>query len=81
MGQNVRENQRKSHKMTLLCSIYSRLVGQHVSVSCFTASMNHSPNAGTALGHRLRRWLNVVPTLDERLVFAGLLLKMHIIHI
>ena len=28
-------------------------------------------NAGTALGHCLRRWPKVVPALSGRLVFAG----------
>ena len=29
------------------------------------------PNDGTMLSHRLRRWTNIVPTLDEHLMFAG----------
>ena len=38
-----------------------------------TQSVNtkHSPNVGTMLAHRLRRRPNIVPTLCERLVFAG----------
>ena len=30
----------------------------------------HSPNAGTILCQRLRRWPNNVPALGERLLFA-----------
>ena len=30
----------------------------------------HSPNAGTILGQRRRRWPNNVPALGERLLFA-----------
>ena len=30
-----------------------------------------SPNVGTMLGQRRRRLANIVPTLSERLVFAG----------
>ena len=32
----------------------------------------HSPNLGTMLAHRLRRWVNIAPTLCKRLVFAGM---------
>ena len=43
-------------------------------VSCipeqWRANTKHSPNAGTLLVHRLRRWPNSVPTLGECLVFA-----------
>ena len=35
------------------------------------ASTSPAPNVGTMLGQRLRRWSNIVPTLGERLVFAG----------
>ena len=31
----------------------------------------HSPNTGTMLAHRLRRWPNIVPALAERLVLAA----------
>ena len=30
-----------------------------------------SPNGGTVLGHRLRRWIKIVPALGERLLSAG----------
>ena len=36
------------------------------------ANTRHSPNVGSMAGHRLRRWPNMEPTVDERLVFAGL---------
>ena len=32
------------------------------------ANKRHSPNAGTLLGHRLRRWHNIVPALGECVV-------------
>ena len=49
-------------------------------VSCFSpadfpANTRRSANVGTMLGQRRRRWSNIVPTLAERLVFAGLLLR------
>ena len=31
----------------------------------------HSLDVGTMLVNRLRRWPNIVPTLSERIVFAG----------
>ena len=34
------------------------------------ANTSRSPNVGTMLGQRRRRWLNIVPTLGGRLVFA-----------
>ena len=30
-----------------------------------------SPNVGSMLGQRRRRWANIEPTLSEHLVFAG----------
>ena len=30
------------------------------------------PNVGLMLGQRRRRWANIIPTLRERIVFAGL---------
>ena len=36
-----------------------------------TASKKHSPNAGLMLTQRQRRWVNIKPTLGERLVFSG----------
>ena len=36
-----------------------------------TADTRRSPNAGTMLGQRRRRWTSIVPALGERLVFAG----------
>ena len=35
------------------------------------ASTKRSANVGTKLAHRLRLWPNIIPTLAERLVFAG----------
>ena len=35
------------------------------------ANTKHSPEFGTMLGQRLRRWPNIVPVLGECLVFAG----------
>ena len=34
------------------------------------ANTTHSPNAGTMLCQRRRRWPNIVPALGERLFFA-----------
>ena len=34
--------------------------------------IEYSANVDTMLAHRLRRWPTVVPTLAERLVFAGM---------
>ena len=36
------------------------------------ANPRRSPNVGTMLGQRRRRWANIVPTLGEHLVFAGI---------
>ena len=36
----------------------------------------HWPNAGLMLVHRLRRWPNINPALGQRLLFAGMQLKM-----
>ena len=38
------------------------------------ANTRRSPNVGTMLANRLRRWPNIVPALGERLVFAGICL-------
>ena len=38
----------------------------------YPANTRRSPNVGLMLGHRLRRWSNITPTLGERLVFAGI---------
>ena len=35
------------------------------------ANTRRSANVGTLLAYRLRRWANIIPTLGERLVFAG----------
>ena len=37
------------------------------------ANTRRLPNAGLMLAHRLRRWANISPALDERVVLAGLL--------
>ena len=34
--------------------------------------MRRWPNVGLLLAHRLRRWPNSKPALDQRLVFAGM---------
>ena len=39
--------------------------------SQLVADKRRSPNAGTLLGHWLRRWHNIVPALGECVVFAG----------
>ena len=36
------------------------------------ANTRRSPNVGTLSAHRLLRWPNIVPTLGERLMFAGI---------
>ena len=38
----------------------------------FPANTRRSPNVGSMLAYRLRRWANIEPTLCARLVFAGL---------
>ena len=35
-----------------------------------SANTRGSPNAGSMLGHRLRRWPNIEPALGEPVVFA-----------
>ena len=40
-----------------------------------SANTGRSPNAGTILAHRLRRWPNIVPALCERIVFAEICIK------
>ena len=40
------------------------------------ANTKRSPNVGTMLAHRLRHWPNIVPTLGERLVFAGMPMRI-----
>ena len=45
-----------------------QLIRAHVAAP---ANTKHSPSVGTMLAYRLRRWPNIVPALDERLVFAG----------
>ena len=39
-------------------------------------TMRQWPNAGTMLGHRRRRWTNIVPALSERLCFLGEVLTL-----
>ena len=34
------------------------------------ANTRRWPNAGSMMGHRLRRWPSTNPALDQRLVFA-----------
>ena len=46
-----------------------------------TVQQTHSPDVSTMLAHRLRRWPNIVPTLSERLVFAGCLESINKDHI
>ena len=46
----------------------------HIHIySTVQAKTRRSANAGTMLGQRQSRWSNIVPTLVERLVFAGIL--------
>ena len=37
----------------------------------YPRSTTHRSNVGPMLAHRLRRWPNIVPTLDRCVVFAG----------
>ena len=37
-----------------------------------TANRRLWPNVGIMLAHRLRRWSNIMPTVGQRLVFAGI---------
>ena len=39
---------------------------------CRPTNTRRSPNVGTMLDQRRRRWSNIVPTLGERLLFAAL---------
>ena len=41
-------------------------------VRTHAANTRHSPDVGTMLSQRRRRWVNIVTTLGERFVFAGL---------
>ena len=55
-----------------MCRIYAYTLKCVCSQqSAVSAKTNNQPNVGKTLGHRLRRWPNVVPTLGEHLVFAG----------
>ena len=58
--------------MSLLLTQLTRDV-QPMLVQCWASVGNtrRSPNVGTMLVQRRRRWANIVPTLAERLVFAG----------
>ena len=42
-----------------------------IYLDLFATNTGRSRNAGSMLGHRLRRWPNIEPTLPESLVFAG----------
>ena len=44
---------------------YSNILANH-------SKTRRSPNVGSMLVHRLRRWPNIVPTLGESLMFAGM---------
>ena len=56
----------------MLAAIYNRVSAAPVyEVPKFPTNTKRSANVGTMLAHRLRRWSNTVPTLAERLVFAG----------
>ena len=50
---------------------YSYPVTMMCSYASLPANMKRSANVGTMLGQRRRRWANIVPSLAERLVFAG----------
>ena len=61
----------KSLQNSMILDLY---VGQcDVGVLCTITSANKrcSSNVELMLGHRLRRWPNIDPTLDKGLVFAG----------
>ena len=49
---------------------------RYFTISRYPANTRLSPNVGTMLVHRLRRWSNIVPTLGERLVLAGYKLSL-----
>ena len=56
---------------------YSTSDGQLIEFYC-PAHTKHLPSGGTGtLSHHLRRWPNIVPILDERLVFAGCAILSH----
>ena len=38
--------------------------------------MKHRPDVGLLLAHRLRRWPNSEPTLDQCLMFAGMAVSL-----
>ena len=38
----------------------------------FPSKTTRLSNVGLMLAHRLRRWANISPTLDQRVIFAGL---------
>ena len=44
--------------------------GRECETGASPANTTHSPNAGTMLCKRRRRWPNNVPALGERLLFA-----------
>ena len=52
-------------------SVFGKQAYTHDTVPFqLVANKRRSPNAGTLLGHRLRRWHNIVPALGECVVFA-----------
>ena len=55
---------RDSQLIHLMCHEYKIIVTQKTW-------KKRSSNAGIMLGHRLRRWPNITPTLDKRLMFTG----------
>ena len=44
-------------------------------ISSIPAKTKRSAYVGTMLDQRRRRWANIVPTLGERFVFAGILIE------
>ena len=60
------------HVNTLLAECWSNIAHVRSASRCDSVLERLSANVGTMLAQRLRRWPNIVPTVAERFVFAGL---------
>ena len=62
----------KSQQLLSLVSARHCSINMAAAVdSGWPSNTRHCPNVGSILGHRLRRWSNIEPTLGQFLIFAG----------
>ena len=65
-------NHRPRRRANINPALY-RVRWETINLETSPSTTRRSSNIGTMLAHRLRRWPNIVPTLDERRVFAGII--------